>query len=180
MFTACAISRDEATGQAYLDDDLRQRQKLMNKAANSTGPALAVIRASATVENRASLRAKIEATAARELRTEELARIAGLHDWYLSVYPLLTRAVHTQMRDLDKHVARGVTGAVEALTLGPSDGETGRLLTIGALSLVNARVALGEVYDEKTDPFVDRVEPLFRGMVAEWAPTHPGYDECGV
>jgi hypothetical protein len=180
MFTACAVSRDDSTAQAYLDDDLRQQQKLMNKAVNSSGPVLAVFRASAVAGRMAELREEIGRAGAKELRVEELARTAGLHDWYLSVYVMLSRAAHTQMRDLGRQAARRPDGSLEALTTGPSDDETGRLLAIAALALVNVRTGLGEVYAEDTQAFVETHEPVFRGMVREWMQTHPGYDEWGI
>lgn len=180
MFAACAISRNESAARSYVDDDLRQRQKMQNKALNSTGRELAVIRTSATPQMRADLRDQITASGAKELKTEDLARMGGLHDWYLSVYTMLSHAVHSNIRDLGKHFVYGVDGSLKTLTLGPSDRETGRLLAVGALGVLNARGALGEVYGEDTDAFIDKHEPIFRKLVEEWARENPGYDEWGV
>ena len=88
MFACCAVSRNESAAQAYMDDDLRQRQKLLNKALSSTGRELATIRESATPEAMVQLRNQIQESGAKEVKTEELAKLAGLHDWYLTVYLL--------------------------------------------------------------------------------------------
>jgi hypothetical protein len=180
MFACCAVSRNESAARAYMDDDLRQRRKLVNKALDSTGRELAIIRDSATPEAMAQLRNQIQESGAKEVKTEEFAKLAGLHDWYLVIYLMLSRAVHSQVRDFDKNFVRRADGSIECCTLGPSDGETGRLLAIGALGMVNARGALDEVYGQDPDPFFDKYEPFFRKITEDWTRNHPGYDEWGT
>ena len=93
---------------------------------------------------------------------------------------VVSRAVHSHVRDFDKNFVRRADGSIECCTLGPSDAETGRLLAIGALGLVNARGALDEVYGQDPGPFFDKYEPVFRKITEDWTRNHPGYDEWGA
>jgi len=180
MFAACAISRDESVAQAYVASVLRQHQRRLNKALNSEGKELAVFRAAATPEAMAKLRDQIAAAGAKELKTEELANIGGVHDWYLTAYAMLSDAVHTSVKDLTRYFEPGPDGSFIGLLYGSSDRETDRLLALGALAMVNARGALGDVYRENTNSFVDKHEAVFRKLAIDWTTEHPDYDEWGL
>jgi Family of unknown function (DUF5677) len=180
MFAACAISRDESVAETYVASILRQHQRRLNKALNSEGKELAVLRVSATPAAMAKLRDQIAASGAREVKSEELAKIGGVHDWYLTVYAMLSDAVHTSVQDLTRYFERGPDGSFVGLLYGSSDREADRLLALGALGMVNARGALGDVYRENTNSFIDKHEAVFRKLVIDWTSAHPDYDEWGL
>jgi hypothetical protein len=81
---------------------------------------------------------------------------------------MLSRAVHSQVRDFDKSFVQRPDGSIDCCTMEPSDAETGRLLAIGALGMVNARGALDEVYGQDPDPFFDKYVPIFRKITDDW------------
>lgn len=179
-FTACAVVKDEETFTAYINQDLRYEQKLINKAFQGNPVVLAGIRSTTTREKRETLSKKIQDEDVKDLRVEELAKRAGMHDWYLTVYAMTSEAVHTQVRDLGKYFVKGADKALKSLRYGYGDRETGRLLGVVGLLMINARGALGDAYEEDINPFIDVHEPIFRKIVVDWAAEHPGFDNWGV
>jgi hypothetical protein len=67
----------------------------------------------------AQIEADIEETNARDLTTADIAKAAGLHDWYLGVYALFSASVHTTVRDLTEHLLVDGNGEIAALANGP-------------------------------------------------------------
>lgn len=48
-----------------------------------------------------------KSTKAENISTEEMAKIAGLYDWYLTSYTVFSDAVHGNIHDLEQHFIRG-------------------------------------------------------------------------
>ena len=53
-----------------------------------------------TDEMIADFEASVRAVDAKPLRTDELAKLAGFHDWYIVIYKTLTGPVHSKIRDV--------------------------------------------------------------------------------
>ncbi len=72
-----------------------------------------------TEDTLALIEADIAETNARDLTTADIAKAAGLHDWYLGVYAMFSASVHTTVRDLTEHLLVDDLGEVAALFNGP-------------------------------------------------------------
>jgi len=89
--TAAAPTRPKA----FITADLVQRRKLIRKAQQHEHTNLAELRAAATKTLVEKLDAQIQEAEAQSLAAERLAQLAGMHDWYPTVYAMLSMD-HTQ------------------------------------------------------------------------------------
>ncbi|MFC3652829.1 DUF5677 domain-containing protein [Dyella humi] len=72
-----------------------------------------------TKDTLAQIEADIAETNARDLTTADIAKAAGLHDWYLGVYAMFSASVHTTVRDLTEYILVDGNGEIAALTNDP-------------------------------------------------------------
>ncbi len=148
VFTICAIARSPDVLERYITDDDIQRLKLLHAIRATKSPNLAFGRAAATDELRNELKAKVKLGAPTPVDVEELARRAGLHDWYVGIYRVLSQTAHATVRDIERYFVLNDTGdEIEALRLTPSDAETPRLLKTAGSFLLTALNAAGFIFD---------------------------------
>jgi hypothetical protein len=89
VFTLGAIARRPDTLERYISADRSARLKLLHAIRATKSPDLAAAKAAATDRMKAELEATV-ASSLPPLDIEELARRAGLHDWYVTIYRVLT------------------------------------------------------------------------------------------
>ena len=65
------------------------------------------------------LEIRIKTEKINKFSTENIAKIAGLSDYYDSLYPLISMAVHTSTRGLDKLLQINDKGDVHGIEYGP-------------------------------------------------------------
>jgi hypothetical protein len=106
LFTLGAVVEDDEVLQKYLKEDDVQRRKLLRKLKNVANPYFSRM-ADPTLE--AELDTQIKESGAHQLSTEYLADKAGLRDWYLIAYALMTGPAHTKVRDLQKYFTVGAS-----------------------------------------------------------------------
>lgn len=88
---------------------------------------------------------EIAADQAKEFKVEDMARKAGLHEWYLMVYSVFSGAVHTVPRDLEDHLIID-NGRLVAISSAPRlEGLRELLLTASEMLLIAAG-ALEDVF----------------------------------
>lgn len=144
MFTLRAIANDEAVLTAYLAEDDLHRLRLLRKAKRVQDPRLRVVDS----EFEAELEAAVRKSGARPLGTEDLAKTAGLHDWYLVVYALLTGPAHTKIRDLEAYIREHPGGILE-FAFQRSDAEFLGVLSTAGAALLGASEALEAVFGKQ-------------------------------
>ncbi len=74
------------------------------------------------------IEAEIKATNAKSLSVETLSKLAGMHDWYTTVYAMLSMATHTAVRELECYLQVDALGEIKSLEYAPSLGEVPWLL----------------------------------------------------
>lgn len=104
LFTLGAIVQDDRVVQQYLEDDQVQRRKLLRKLRAVSNPHFSGM---ADPQLERQLDEEIKKSGARQLSTEFLAEKAGLKDWYLVAYALMTGPAHTKVRDLQRYLKIG-------------------------------------------------------------------------
>jgi hypothetical protein len=67
----------------------------------------------------AQIEADIAETNARDITTAEIAKAAGLYDWYLGMYAMFSASVHATVRDLTEYMRVDDKGELTALANGP-------------------------------------------------------------
>jgi hypothetical protein len=130
VFTARAIAKDDEALKAFITDDLLQRRKLIRKAQQHDHTNLEELRGAITEELVQKLEAQIKALEAKALSTERLSQLANMHDWYTTVYAMLSKAAHSHVRDLEGYLLFDEDGKIRSLEYAPSIEEVPHLLLI--------------------------------------------------
>lgn len=107
VVTHNAICRNPSLVTSYIAEDDVQRRKLLRKLAKVGDPRFAALADPALLKQ---VESDIAKTGAIELSTLELAKMAGMEDWYNIVYALLTGPAHTKLRDLERHLVPDEAG----------------------------------------------------------------------
>jgi hypothetical protein len=120
VFTTRAIARDEAALKAFILNDLLERQRLIRKAQQHEHTNLVELRGRLTAEFVRGLEAEIKTAGVRRQTAEELSKLAGMHDWYMTAYAMLSQATHTAVRELECYLAFDPDGTVRSVEYAPS------------------------------------------------------------
>jgi len=112
LFPLCAIAKDRSLAEGLIDSHNANRKTLVERMHRWQEPAL---KASVAAELASpSLVAALQSKA-RPINQYELAKLADMEDWYLSMYTLLSLSSHGAVADLAVHLVEGSDGELEAL-----------------------------------------------------------------
>jgi hypothetical protein len=131
----------------FINDDLFQRRKLIRRAQQHEHANLQELREALTSDVIESLGQQIEASGAKHLKTEELSKLADMHDWYTTVYALLSKATHTNVRQLEAYRSLDESGEIRGLTYAPSIDEIPHLILTAAHCILLAADALAALFE---------------------------------
>lgn len=174
-FKMRAVATDGTALQAFIAEDLVARRKLINKARKNDYPNLEETRKAISDELVRELEQEILATGAKALTTEDWSRRAGMHDWYITNYALLSKAVHTQVRDLEAYLRIGESGEIEEFHYAPGMDDIPLLILTAAHCLLIGASAFDGTFElgfgPKGDEHSQIVEAGFRALDEENAPS---------
>jgi hypothetical protein len=132
VFALRMVAASEENFRAYVYDDLTRRRRLMVDAKKHPYPILATLREAISDEDIEEIKQRIRTVGAKQLSTADMSEKAGLHDLYVSVYSLLSRAAHSGVAELNAYLIQGVDGEVRELDYAPSLDEIPSLLLTAA------------------------------------------------
>ena len=106
VFALAAIVKDPNMADAFVESGERElkRKVFKSKLWSQHLRAPLAHRFSSETFKKANDIAK--STSAKSISTEEMAKVAGLHDWYLTAYTMFSDAVHGNIHDLDQQFVR--------------------------------------------------------------------------
>ncbi len=105
VLTTRAVAADPDALRAFINDDLLQRRKLIRRAQQHDHPNLQELRQALSSDVIEGLEQQIEDLGAKSLKTEELSKLADMHDWYTTNYALLSKATHSNVRQLEAYLS---------------------------------------------------------------------------
>ena len=146
VFTARAIAEHDEALKEFITDDLLQRRKLIRKAQQHEHTNLEELGAAKTDELVQRLEAEIKELGVKSLTTERLSQLAGMHDWYTTVYALLSKAVHNHARDLECYLLLDENDKVRSLDYAPSIEEVPNLLLTAAHAILLGGEAVARTF----------------------------------
>lgn len=167
VFSLRAVTQDEETLKAYIEDDHIQRLKMINKARNNDAPNLELLKKAATDKIHDAIKQTIKEKEITHLSTEELSKRANMHDWYLTVYSMLSKAVHSQVRDLERQLQTTDQKEIAGLKYGPSDSEVRNLLANASLCLVIGLAAAAAVFECDLRELCEGHENFMKNVIDE-------------
>lgn len=136
IFKLRAIATNPDALASYINEDLLYRQKLINKAQNNGYPNLEETREAMTDDDVGELKQEIAKKGAKEISVEQWSRLADMHEWYITNYSLLSKAVHTQVRELEDYLKLGAADEIQQFRYAPLMDEIPLLILTAAQSLL--------------------------------------------
>jgi hypothetical protein len=147
VFATRAVAIDKEAWRAFITDDLFQRRKLIRRARQHDHINLEGLRKAITPDLVESLEQQIRDSGAKPLKTEELSKMAGMHDWYTTHYALLSKATHTNVRELEDYLSLDESEEFLELRYAPSMEEIPHLILIAAHVILVAADAAAGVFE---------------------------------
>ncbi len=170
VFTARAIAATDEALKAFITADLVQRRKLIRKAQQHEHLNLAELRTGAADELVEKLDAQIREAEAKSLPAERLAQLAGMHDWYTTVYAMMSMATHSAVRELECYLRLDGDDRIQSLEYAPSLEEVPWLLLTAAHCILLGGDAITKTFGV---PFEAKAEHV-KFIEAEFASLGPG------
>jgi Family of unknown function (DUF5677) len=121
LFVLGAITKDSALVDTYLKGDAHRRRDIFKRIKKLQPEIRARLAPEMSPEVVDGKIVELEAAAkgSRYMGPEKWANAAGLSAWYLTDYSFLSGASHHAAKDLERHLAAGSDGSVEAIHWGP-------------------------------------------------------------
>ena len=143
LFNLGACASDWRLALSFLDADQVERRRRAKYLAQVQDPsARAQLEEHDLAQLRAQIQENIDAVEAKELRTREMAKAAGLEDLYLTAYAMLSGAVHSSVGDIDEHFSVRSDGqSLELLTEPVVAGLEGSILVLSETMIGLVRAA---------------------------------------
>jgi uncharacterized protein DUF5677 len=136
VFTLKAVARSDDMLRAYILDDEKQRLKLMRKAKTTTGSDFEALRKAVRDDDLVSMQTVQEGI--QKIKTEDLARVADMENWYRVMYALLSYSVHSHVRDLEQYLKLDEQRNFIGLQLEPDYSDTPLLLATAGICMTLA------------------------------------------
>jgi hypothetical protein len=140
IFALRAVASDEVNFRAFVSADMRERLNLIKKSRQYEYPILKMLREAISDDEISQLEAEVQqAGVAKKLTVRELSEQAKLHELYVSVYPILSRAAHSGVRELEAYLITDSDGEVSEIEYSPDlDDVVDLLLTACDFILLGA------------------------------------------
>lgn len=131
-FILGAIAKDDSTLARYINQDDLQRLKLINTIERTNSSLLAKLDKGRAQEIKTELRQRVDREGTKHINIEDYARMAGLQEWYDTAYRLLSSAVHTSVRDIERTHLTTAEEEIKEIHARPSLQDTYLVITTGS------------------------------------------------
>ena len=156
----------------YLDDYLNQfhiqRQKFVNRIRQTSSSRLKDLRQKLDEVIVAKIAKIVKDEGAQRISIEDVARRAQLHDIYVTVYEVLSRAVHTSATDLESPLQLSKNSdEIVGFLYGPSSNETRRVICLMGMALSEALEQVSRTFGEDRNKLCSRHKEGFQALLRE-------------
>lgn len=155
VFATRAVASNEALVEAFILADLPTRLSILRKAGTNNYAALNALREVLSISAIDDLSAEIKRLEARRLSAEELSRAAGMHEWYVTIYTLLSGTVHSGVRDLEGYLEIGESNQISSLTYAPKLNEIGDLVHTASHCALLGAAAIAGLFQRDFQPVLE-------------------------
>jgi hypothetical protein len=158
LFALAAITKDPSAARQLVDAHNVQQGKMFHKVQRWSAPELRKrADAEVTEDTLKEIQARISETGAKAQSAESLAKTAGLHDWYLTAYAILSGAVHSSAADIERHVIKAPDGTVQELCNEPEVENLEKEWLLTSEMLLKAISSVSEIFEVKdAEQFIDQ------------------------
>jgi hypothetical protein len=128
LFSLCAIAKSEQFADEFILEDQRNRLKYVNKYRKLHGGIPPEVSKSEVELLEKQLQKEIKELEIKSKSTEQWSIDAGMHDWYLAVYSVLSDSVHSKVKDLERHLVINGSNEIKEFNWGPDDHDIEKIL----------------------------------------------------
>ena len=119
VFPLVAIAKDQEFAATYAENHTLQQVKYFRKVQKLTTARLPDVDAPENLARAAELQEQIDAKGIKHISTESIAERAGLGEWYLTAYSLLSGTVHARAGDLEEYLVLAPDDEIKEFDWGP-------------------------------------------------------------
>jgi hypothetical protein len=76
-----------------------------------------------------------------------MSKLAGMHDWYVTIYPLWSKTAHSRVRDLEQYLNLDEQARIRSLGYAPGLDRVSLLLLTTMHAVLLGADALGRLFD---------------------------------
>lgn len=154
MFALAAIAKNPGMAEAFVQSGDRETKRKVFKTRLWSESLRAPLESRFTGETFRKSEDIAKSTKARIISTEEIAKMAGLHDWYLTAYTLFSDAVHGNIHDLEQQFVRSEdSGEIEGVRSGATIDDLHGLYLCASEILLKGLEAMDDVFQIDTGEF---------------------------
>lgn len=150
----------------YILSDELQRKKLLEKAKNCSFNPFGHSKNINYEQLLKDLKNEVKEKNIREITVKEFAEKAGLYDWYLTGYALLSDSIHSTPRDLQYYLNANAKQEIISLKWGPGSEGLDDILHMGINSLLLSIIAVVQFFklnsnlENKVNQLVEKLKVL--------------------
>lgn len=164
LFCLSASTKDPSIIQVLRLKDERQKLKMVNKIINSNTTMRCFQNKLEMESIKQEIEKRIEIFSVKEINVEELAKLAGLHDYYLTVYSLLCLAVHNNYTDLEANLVIE-NKAIVGLSYGPTDTKLKINLATAMEAIVLSMKAMNNYFNLGQENSIQRQHDMVKSYL---------------
>jgi hypothetical protein len=166
MFVLCAIAKNDDALNAYIyDNEELERLKNANKMLSHKSTTFSEIQLADIEKIKSEVEQKKNDQKIKKFSTEEFAKKADLHDWYLTAYNVTSRPVHATAKDMEQYLVIDEKENIKSIRFAPTDRETSTVLSDACESLITSLEQFLLVFGKDTTvcgEHWEKVKPLMQ------------------
>jgi hypothetical protein len=128
VFVLCAVIKSDEALEAYVLAGEHERLKITRKLLADKNSPLSAEELDTLKKVECDLTLQNKQLAAKRHSTEEYAKKADLHSWYLTAYAKTSWAVHTTIRDMDQYLVFDEKEKLKSIKFIPTDEQSETVL----------------------------------------------------
>lgn len=166
IFSLRAITINKSLAIDYVCSDQIQRLKSLNKlkVLHCGIPPYADV--DEIMELEQELKKDIEKYKIKKRSTEDWAKEAGMHDWYLTAYTVLCDSVHTNVRELEEYLELSADEEIIEFRWGPSERNLKKVLMSSIECMLLTFKSIGNLFNIE-EPLIDKFHKQLNDLSAK-------------
>jgi hypothetical protein len=154
MFALAAIAKNPSAAEAFVQSGDRETKRKVFKSRLWSQSLRTPLASRFSKETFKAAEDIANSTKAKIVSTEEMAKMAGLHDWYLTTYTIFSDAVHGNIHDLEQQFVRSEDGEeIEGVRSGATVDDLHGLYLCASEVLLKGLEAMDDVFQFDTGEF---------------------------
>lgn len=167
LFSLCAIAKSEKYADEFILEDQRNRLRYVNKYRKLHGGIPPEVSRAEIESLEKQLHEDIKEHEIKKKTTEQWSIDAGMHDWYLAVYSVLSDSVHSKVKDLERHLVVNNSNEIKEFQWGPDDHDIEKILMTLIQGMLTGLKCTLSLFNQKRESEIAGFEEHLSKLVKE-------------